>query len=119
MIALFFIPSHAYLASIRAYGAQEFFKAESLKRIDHYSKIARTSYNLNRWLSIRIDFIGAIFTGGLASYLLVQTNLSSGNIGFALKTIIFFNNLILYLVMEYNSFEVQANRCDSHPIVSV
>ncbi|KAH9480783.1 ATP-binding cassette transporter abc4 [Psilocybe cubensis] len=97
------------LTSIRAYGAQELLKAESLRRIDHYSKIARVSYNLNRWLSIRIDFIGAFFTGGVASYLVSQTNLSSGNIGFALKMVIFFNRLVLYLVMEHNDLEVQAN----------
>ncbi|KAF8886219.1 P-loop containing nucleoside triphosphate hydrolase protein [Gymnopilus junonius] len=57
------------VVSIRAYGAQAFFKAESLKRVDHYVRIARTSYNLNRWIAIRIDFLGDFFTASLAAYL--------------------------------------------------
>lgn len=36
------------LVSIRAYGAQDAFKGESLTRIDRYTRTARTFYNLNR-----------------------------------------------------------------------
>jgi ABC-type multidrug transport system fused ATPase/permease subunit len=35
------------ITSIRAYGAQRQFKDEALKRIDKYSRAARTFYNLN------------------------------------------------------------------------
>ncbi|KIJ38971.1 hypothetical protein M422DRAFT_258389 [Sphaerobolus stellatus SS14] len=41
----------AGLTSVRAYGAQETFKTESLKKIDQYSRVARVTYNLNRWIS--------------------------------------------------------------------
>ena len=34
--------------SIRAFGAQDTFKTESLHRIDKYTRNARTFYNLNR-----------------------------------------------------------------------
>lgn len=46
------------LTSIRAYGAETAFKAESLKRIDHYTRPARAFFNLNRWICIRIDGLG-------------------------------------------------------------
>lgn len=36
------------IVSIRAYGAQDAFKGESLKRINNYTRSARTFYNLNR-----------------------------------------------------------------------
>ncbi|TFK34799.1 hypothetical protein BDQ12DRAFT_761446 [Crucibulum laeve] len=55
-------------ASIRTYSAEGRFKTESLRRIDHYTRIARTPYNLNRWIAIRIDALGAIFTGSLTWY---------------------------------------------------
>ncbi|KAH9480844.1 ATP-binding cassette transporter abc4 [Psilocybe cubensis] len=99
----------AGLTSIRAYGAQTSFKAESLKRIDHYTKVARTSFNLNRWVSVRIDLLGASFTAGLASYLLLNRTLSAANIGFSLKMSLDFCSFILWLVRCYNEFEVQAN----------
>lgn len=39
----------SFVASIRAYGAQEAFIKESLKRIDYYTRTARPFYNFNRW----------------------------------------------------------------------
>lgn len=38
--------------SIRAYGAESEFKAESLVRIDRYTRSARTFYNLNRYVEV-------------------------------------------------------------------
>ena len=40
--------------SIRAYGAQEVLRQESMKRIDRYSVSARTTENLNRYASYSI-----------------------------------------------------------------
>lgn len=37
------------LVSVRAYGAEEAFKTESLTRIDVYTRAAVTCYNLNRY----------------------------------------------------------------------
>ena len=39
----------ASIASIRAYGKQEDFKQESLRRIDRYARAAITQFNLNRY----------------------------------------------------------------------
>ena len=113
-----FLSTHLCLAlsliiltvSIRAYNAQQPFKSESMKRIDHYVKVARTSFNLNRWIGVRIDVLGAIFTTALASYLLVHRSLNAANIGFSLNMALDFCNLILWLVRTYNEFEVQSNR---------
>jgi len=55
--------------SIRAYGAQVHFKTESLARINHYMRIARTSYNL----------LGANFTSALAFYLVYGRPIGAGN----------------------------------------
>jgi hypothetical protein len=96
--------------SIRAYNAHQPFKAESMNRINHYIKVARTSYNLNRWIGIRIDALGATFTAALASYLLVHRSLNAANIGFSLNMALDFCGMILWLVRTYNEFEVQSNR---------
>ena len=55
------------LTSIRAYGAEESFKIESLKRVDKYTRPARAFYNLNRWIGVRVDTMGGIFSAGLAA----------------------------------------------------
>jgi hypothetical protein len=45
-------------ASIRAYGAEEAFKEESLNRIDRYTKSGRMFYNLNRFVCVGCGAIG-------------------------------------------------------------
>ncbi|KAF8956542.1 P-loop containing nucleoside triphosphate hydrolase protein, partial [Flammula alnicola] len=98
------------LVSIRAYGAQEAFKDESLRRIDHYSRAARTSWNLNRWIGLRIDFLGAAFTALLASYLVYFQSISAANSGFSLIQALGFCTYLFYLIRTFNDLEVEANR---------
>jgi ABC-type multidrug transport system fused ATPase/permease subunit len=76
----------AGLASIRAYGAQLAFREESYKRINRYSRAGRSFYNMNRWMSLRIDFLGGLFAAGLAAYLIYVPNerVLSSDIGFTL-----------------------------------
>ncbi|PPQ71032.1 hypothetical protein CVT26_011497, partial [Gymnopilus dilepis] len=99
----------AGMVSIRAYGAQQSFKSESLHRIDRFIRIARTSYNLNRWIAIRIDLLAAVFTTGVVSYLLIRKNLNAANTGFSLKASLEFCSFILWLVRYYTNFEVCCN----------
>lgn len=98
--------------SIRAYGAQEAFRQESLKRIDHYTRIARTSWNVNRWIGIRMDVLGALFITLLAYYQVYVQTVSAANTGFSLNMGVSFCLLIFYLIRLYNIFEVEANRCN-------
>lgn len=91
------------------------FKQESLDRIDKFSRPARTFYNLNRWISIRIDAIGALFSSGLAAYLVYGTGAIhrpgyAASIGFSLNMAVGFSSMILWWVRILNEFEVSGNR---------
>ncbi|KAF9013105.1 hypothetical protein BDQ17DRAFT_1342742 [Cyathus striatus] len=97
------------LVSVRAYGAQQALKDELQRRIDNYSRAARMSFDLNRWLTVRTDFTGALFTASLALYLVLTRSASAAITGFALALALDFCHLILILVTLYNEFEVQAN----------
>ncbi|KIJ45691.1 hypothetical protein M422DRAFT_778885, partial [Sphaerobolus stellatus SS14] len=100
----------AGLVSLRAYGAQEAFKSESLKRIDGYTRPARTFYNCNRWVTIRIDAIGSAFSAGLAGYMIYNVgNRTASDSGFALSSAISLSQSILHWVREMNELEVQGN----------
>ncbi|EJD04272.1 uncharacterized protein FOMMEDRAFT_106872 [Fomitiporia mediterranea MF3/22] len=95
------------LVSIRAFGAQDMFKSETLARIDRYVRSARTFYNLNRWVCIRIDTLGGLFASGLAAYLVYGKQLgSASNTGFSLNMAVAFSSLILWWVRILNQFEV-------------
>lgn len=105
--------------SIRAYDAQQSFRVESLKRIDHYSRTARTSWNLNRWIGFRIDVLGASFTAGLAAYLVYGKAVSAANTGLSLNMAVSFCAYIFWLIRIFNELEVQSNRWDSVIVFSV
>ncbi|KAG1889339.1 hypothetical protein F4604DRAFT_1711826 [Suillus subluteus] len=97
----------AGLTSIRAYGAEEAFKEESLNRIDRYTKSGRMFYNLNRWVCVRIDIIGGGFSAGLAAYLLYGRGVhEASNIGFSLNMAVGFSSMILWWVRILNEVEV-------------
>ena len=71
------------------------------------------SFNLNRWLSVRIDLLGAIFIAALASYLIYGHSVGAGNTGFSLNQAVEFCAIILWWVRYLNEFEVQGNRWET------
>ncbi|KAJ6575530.1 hypothetical protein B0H10DRAFT_2168545 [Mycena sp. CBHHK59/15] len=99
----------AGLTSIRAYGAQSDIIKISLERIDRYTRTARTFYNLNRWICVRIDALGGLFAASLAYYLVYFQSHTPANIGFSLNMAIGFSGMILWWVRVLNDFEIQGN----------
>ena len=83
---------------------------ESLKRIDHYSRTARISWDLNRWISVRIEGLGAIFTSALAAYLIYGKPIGAGNTGLSLTMANSFCIFIFWMIRIYNELEVESNR---------
>ncbi|KAJ7264124.1 P-loop containing nucleoside triphosphate hydrolase protein [Mycena haematopus] len=99
----------AGLVSIRAFGAQSKIVTESLSRIDRYTRAARNYYNLNRWLSVRVDILSALFSAALATYLVYIKHSSAGDVGFIINMAIVFSQNLLWVVRSTNEFEVQGN----------
>ena len=97
------------IVSIRAYGAQEKLRAEARRRADKYTRAATAFYNLNRWVTIRIDMLGALFAALLAAFLVYGPRLDASTAGFALSQAISFSGLILWWVRMVNQMEVEGN----------
>lgn len=99
----------AGLVSIRAYGAESALKKESYARINRYTRTARIFWNLNRWINIRIEALGALFSTALAVYLVYVDKASASKIGFSLNMAVGFSSMILWWIRMFNSFEISAN----------
>ncbi|KAI0039394.1 P-loop containing nucleoside triphosphate hydrolase protein [Auriscalpium vulgare] len=102
----------AGLTSIRAYSAQASLRAESYRRIDRYTRVAHTFYNLNRWVNLRIQTLGSAFSAGLAAWLVYGSNRGESlpsNTGFSITMAIGFSGMILWWVRNFNAFEISAN----------
>ncbi|OCH84366.1 multidrug resistance-associated ABC transporter [Obba rivulosa] len=99
----------AGLTSIRAYGAQEAFRQESMNRVNNLTRAAVPFYDLTRWVTIRLDVLGGIFASSLAAYLVYVANIQASNIGFSLNMAVGFSGLILMWIRNVNELEVNAN----------
>lgn len=97
------------IVSIRAFGAQDKMLAEAQKRADKYTRAARAFYNLNRWVTIRLDALGGLFSAVLAAFLVYGARLDASTAGFALSQAISFSQMILWWVRLTNDMEVQGN----------
>ncbi|WWC68639.1 uncharacterized protein I206_102570 [Kwoniella pini CBS 10737] len=102
------------IVSIRAYGAQQKLRAEAQRKADKYTRAATAPlflqfYNLNRWVTIRIDMLGGLFASLLAAFLVYGPRLDASTTGFALSQAISFSAMILWWVRLVNEMEVQGN----------
>ncbi|EMD41587.1 hypothetical protein CERSUDRAFT_79219 [Gelatoporia subvermispora B] len=97
------------LTSIRAYGAQEVFRKESMKRIDRFTRATVPFWNLNRWVCIRLDALGGLFASSLAVYLVYFTNIRASNVGFSLNMAVSFAQMILWWIHIMNELELSGN----------
>jgi hypothetical protein len=66
-----------------------------------------------RWVCVRIDSLGALFTAGLAAYLVYGDKVTpkAHNTGFSLNMAVGFSSMILWWVRLLNEFEVSGARC--------
>ncbi|KAJ6502921.1 P-loop containing nucleoside triphosphate hydrolase protein [Mycena vitilis] len=97
------------LVSIRAFGAEAKFSTEVAARIDRYTRTARNYWNLNRWLNVRMEVLGSMFSASLATYLVYIKHTDAGDSGFLLNMSITFTYLLLWVVRRINDFEIQGN----------
>ena len=97
------------IVSIRAYGAQDKLRAEAQRRADKYTRTARTFYNLNRWITVRIDMLGGLFSAALAAFIVYGPPMDASTAGFALSQAISCSVMILWWVRLINEMEVQGN----------
>ncbi|PCH35077.1 hypothetical protein WOLCODRAFT_155747 [Wolfiporia cocos MD-104 SS10] len=99
----------AGLRSIRAFGVQDAFRKESYKRIDRYTRAGMSLYDLNRWISVRVDAFGAVFTASLAIYLVYGRTYDASSIGFSLNMAVTFGELIIWWIRVLTEFEISGN----------
>ncbi|KAJ7784670.1 multidrug resistance-associated ABC transporter [Mycena metata] len=109
-----FAAAIAGLTSIRAYGAEETFLKESEKRIDDFLRPAISFWNFNRWIAMRTDVLGGVFSAGLGWYLIYGggSHYGPANIGFTLSAAISFTSVILRWVRNTNALQLNANNLE-------
>lgn len=73
---------------IRAYGQEERFRFLNRNRIDKNMRAYHPSVNANRWLAVRLEFLGSIIilaASGLAIFSLKSGHISAGLVGLSVS----------------------------------
>ncbi|XBW38321.1 hypothetical protein QEN19_003910 [Hanseniaspora menglaensis] len=98
------------VSTIRAYGDERRFIKENLKKIDTNNRPFFYLWVANRWLSARIDFIGALVTFFAGCSILLQIDsIDAGLAGISLTYAISFTESALWLVRLYSNVEMCMN----------
>ncbi|KAG1731999.1 P-loop containing nucleoside triphosphate hydrolase protein [Suillus paluster] len=87
-IFAWFSESLAGLSTIRAYDQQSIFIADNARRIDRNQLCYLPSTSVNRWLAIRLEFVGAVIifiTALLTVAAVVTSNVDAGLVGLVLS----------------------------------
>jgi ABC-type multidrug transport system fused ATPase/permease subunit len=87
-IFAWFSESLAGLSTIRAFHQQDIFAAINHNRIDRNQMCYLPSISVNRWLAVRLEFVGAIIIFAVALFsmsALITTGVDAGLVGLVLS----------------------------------
>lgn len=96
--------------TIRAYGDELRFIRDNQHRVDTHNRPFMYLWATNRWLALRVDFMGALvaFFAGVFVILSIDT-IDAGSAGLSLSYAVMFTENILWLVRLYSANEQNMN----------
>ncbi|KAI1777523.1 ABC transporter type 1, transmembrane domain-containing protein [Hypoxylon cercidicola] len=99
------------ISTIRAYRQQERFEMENEWRVDSNLRAYFPSISSNRWLAIRLEFLGAIIILGAAGFAIISvtnhSGLSAGMVGLAMSYALQITTSLNWIVRQ--TVEVETN----------
>ncbi|KAI0887499.1 P-loop containing nucleoside triphosphate hydrolase protein [Annulohypoxylon maeteangense] len=99
------------ISTIRAYRQQDRFELENEWRVDSNLRAYFPSISSNRWLAIRLEFLGAIIILGAAGFAIISvtnhSKLSAGMVGLAMSYALQITTSLNWIVRQ--TVEVETN----------
>ncbi|KAF2181672.1 multidrug resistance-associated protein 1 [Zopfia rhizophila CBS 207.26] len=99
------------ISTIRAYSQQKRFELENEWRVDANLRAYFPSINANRWLAVRLEFIGSIIILASASFAILSvashSGLSAGTVGLAMSYALQITQSLNWIVRQ--TVEVETN----------
>ena len=98
------------VVTIRAYGDERRFIRDNQHRVDTHNRPFIYLWATNRWLALRVDFMGALvaFFAGVFVILSIDT-IDAGSAGLSLTYAVMFTENVLWLVRLYSANEQNMN----------
>ncbi|KAF9054322.1 metal resistance protein YCF1 [Panaeolus papilionaceus] len=107
-IVAWFSDSLAGLSTIRAFSMKNVFRRANARRIDQNQICALPGMWVNRWLAVRLEFVGVFIittVGLLAMFTLITTGIDAGLVGLVLSYALDTTSSLSWLVRSASSVE--------------
>lgn len=101
--------SLAGLITIRAFSKSEIFIEAVYNKINAHAQAWWTMWLFNRWLGIRMNLVGAIFSTLTAALVVFLPGISASLAGFALSFALQCNTAIAFALRQYANIELNMN----------
>lgn len=99
------------MSTIRAYGQQKRFELENEWRVDANLRAYFPSISANRWLAVRLEFIGSVIILAAAGFAVISvashSQLSAGTVGLSMSYALQITQSLNWIVRQ--SVEVESN----------
>jgi ABC-type multidrug transport system fused ATPase/permease subunit len=99
------------ISTVRAYRQQERFEQENEWRVDSNLRAYFPSISANRWLAVRLEFLGAVIILGAAGFTIISvtnhSGLSAGMVGLAMSYALQITTSLNWIVRQ--TVEVETN----------
>ncbi|KAJ2057815.1 hypothetical protein GGI17_005430 [Coemansia sp. S146] len=98
------------VSTIRAFGAKHYYIKEALNRINAHNQVFYITWATKRWMSVRIDFAGAVVTFACAIFILASLDwMDAGLAGFVLSMTLTLPVCMQWVVRNYCTNELNMN----------
>ena len=98
------------IVTIRAYGDERRFIRDNQTRVDTHNRPFIYLWAANRWLALRVDFVGALVTFSAGAFVILAIGrIDAGSAGLSLTYAVMFTENVLWLVRLYAINEQNMN----------
>ncbi|PYH42937.1 P-loop containing nucleoside triphosphate hydrolase protein [Aspergillus saccharolyticus JOP 1030-1] len=101
--------SLAGLVTIRAFGKSSIYTGMIYERMNAHAQALWAMLLFNRWLSFRMNLVGALFATLTATLIVSMPSISASLAGFALSFALLFNTAISMALRSYTDVELSMN----------
>ncbi|KAL9583871.1 MAG: hypothetical protein Q9212_002450 [Teloschistes hypoglaucus] len=99
----------AGIATIRAFDRVGIYTDRMYERIDTHARAYWYIWLFNRWLALRLNAIGAVFSTLVAAVLVSTVDIDPALAGFALSFALQYSSAITWTIRQYTSVELAMN----------
>ncbi|RPA83475.1 P-loop containing nucleoside triphosphate hydrolase protein [Ascobolus immersus RN42] len=97
------------ITTIRSFGKSQEYLEAMYKRIDQYTKASYYQWLFNRWVGIRMQFLGGFFAMFVGAAVIAIPNFDPATAGFALSFSITYAMNIIWCIRRYANTELNMN----------